>query len=902
MDGAELLPKEIAAALERGATVVTGNQRAARTLRHASDRHNRALGLASWQPAAVMAWDAWIAKLWHGLLMDGHASRLLLNRTQEHALWRSVLETDAERSSLRSKDSLAEMAAEAWSQLCRYAGQERLQGTVVSSDTRAFHRWATAFQRRCREGKFLAQAELEEALRAAGEDGKLRLEAHGIVLVGFDGMTPAQAALIEAVQSGGCAVEEIQFAATVEDRLLAEAAHEQQELFAAARWIRRLLEERPSTRVAVIVPALETQRAEIDRVFREVLAPELQNIEARNDGGPYEFSLGISLAETPMVAAALNLLRWSSAALPLEQASALLLSPYFASLNEESGVRAEFDAFELRKAKILRPEITLDWLSTAMERSPRRERLGRLPAVLRAMRRTAANWLEETDRRSHTEWSERMRELLAVARWGVDGVEDSIEFQIRAKWESMLDELATLDFDGARIPFSGALDALQRIAGATMFAPKSHEAPIQVMGPLEAAGSTFDALWFLRGGDLTWPIVSGSNPLLPWHLQRELGMPGTDVARDSDHARRMTRRIADSAGTVIFSYALESVDGRQRPSSVLEGLDLEETAIVDLAGSPLEPQPIALETTPDAVRVQALPDRPIRGGAQILRLQAACGFRAFAEHRLWSTELETAELGMDARESGTVVHRALEYLWNEVRTQSALRAMPPMERIDLLDRCIVRALRKATESTAAPWDIAYVAMQRERLHRLLEPWLELEMERPPFAVKLNEENSTNVQIGPLHLNVRVDRVDETEEGEFIIDYKTGSAATSDWLTDRPDAPQLPLYAVLSHAERFYGIAFGLVRAGDELALKGYAAKSIPLPSRMKMEAINMEAQVDEWRQVLTQLATEFSSGEARVMPKEYPTTCSRCAQRILCRLDASLLEDESELAAEVTRG
>ncbi len=34
----------------------------------------------------------------------------------------------------------------------------------------------------------------------------------------------------------------------------------------------------------------------------------------------------------------------------------------------------------------------------------------------------------------------------------------------------------------------------------------------------------------------------------------------------------------------------------------------------------------------DAARVQPLPDGVIRGGAGVLQLQAACGFRAFAEH------------------------------------------------------------------------------------------------------------------------------------------------------------------------------------------------------------------------------------------------------------------------------
>jgi ATP-dependent helicase/nuclease subunit B len=61
--------------------------------------------------------------------------------------------------------------------------------------------------------------------------------------------------------------------------------------------------------------------------------------------------------------------------------------------------------------------------------------------------------------------------------------------------------------------------------------------------------------------------------------------------------------------------------------------------------------------------------------------------------------------------------------------------------------------------------------------------------------------------------------------------------------------------------------------------------------------------VDDWRRVLANLAEEFHAGDARVAPKKYPATCDRCAQRILCRLDASLLEeDEGESAAEVSRG
>ncbi len=89
-----------------------------------------------------------------------------------------------------------------------------------------------------------------------------------------------------------------------------------------------------------------------------------------------------------------------------------------------------------------------------------------------------------------------------LRRGARSGSETSVEFQTRRKWESALDELATLDFDGVQVEFEQALDALERIARETTFAPESRDAPVQVMGPLEAAGGTFDAVWFLRGGEI----------------------------------------------------------------------------------------------------------------------------------------------------------------------------------------------------------------------------------------------------------------------------------------------------------------------------------------------------------------------------------------------------------------
>jgi ATP-dependent helicase/nuclease subunit B len=887
-----LLPEPITAALASGITILTGNQRAARTLHQRFDLHNRARKLTHWEPPAILAWDAWTAMLWRSLILSGHTTKLLLNRTQEHILWRALIAADPEATSLRSVDSLAELAADAFARLCNYRGESRLRSAGVSADTRAFQRWATAFDRRCRAADYLSQSQLEATLTTAIAARQITLAPSGYLLTGFDGTTPAQQALIETVRTI-TPITELP-SAQKDQTLLATAATEHEELHTAARWMRYHLEQHPAARIALIVPALADHRAQIDRVLRQTLAPELEDISAIT-APPYEFSLGIPLAETAIVATALDLLRWATHPLPLERISALLLSPYFAG-GTETNARAEFDAYELRRIRTLRPELALELTLRAAESAKRAARLPRLIAALKAMRRAITEEAFATgEARPAADWADAIRALLEAAGWSANA-DDSIEFQTRRKWESLLDELATLDFEGVRLTFTDTLEAVQRLASQTLFAPESRNASVQVMSPLESAGSTFDALWFLHAGDLNWPQRPGTSPLLAWQLQRELHMPGADPAEDAAHARRITERIASSAPTAVFSYAAESPEGHQRPSSTLGTFALQP---FEAPATEAPPQPIALEVIDDSTTLPPLPDEIISGGATILKLQAACGFRAFAEQRLWSTALDTTEIGMDARERGSTVHIVLQNFWNEVHDQPTLQSLTTEARQTILREAIKAALHKVAAPANSGWDTAYLEVQSERLIKLLDPWLITEMARQvPFLVRQSETELTDVHIGPLRLTLRVDRIDETEFGDVILDYKTGDARAAGWLTDRPDEPQLPLYAVLAGSPRLAGVAFAQVRAGKDMSLHGYQTEDGILPKPTRLNAATLDAQVDEWRHILTQLAEDFHSGDLRVRPKNYPTTCEHCAQRILCRLDLTILHTDPNADAE----
>ena len=167
----------------------------------------------------------------------------------------------------------------------------------------------------------------------------------------------------------------------------------------------------------------------------------------------------------------------------------------------------------------------------------------------------------------------------------------------------------------------------------------------------------------------------------------------------------------------------------------------------------------------------------VGGGASVLKLQAACGFLAFAELRLRATEPRSGTMGLDAGESGSLLHRVLQHFWRETKTQDKLRAMSLADRDEVLMRAIDAALPSRLQLRDG-WDRAYLSLQKHRLRSVLQQWLEEELRRGPFAVS-DVERKELVTVGPLTLEVRVDRVDAVGEGLFFVDYKTGADVESE---------------------------------------------------------------------------------------------------------------------------
>ncbi len=862
-----------------GGVMVLPNARAAGEMR-------RAFGVRGVDASGVMSWGQWTSGLWSELVVAGEETRLLLNAAQELSLWREIVAEDA--AGFGSAEALAGMAASAWKLAAEFEVTGRLRGAAGSHDSRVFAEWAEAFSRRCGQKGYLPGAALEDALRLHVERGAVAI-AGAVELVGFEDLRPARVSLVEALRGRGVVVRERGLRADVRGLgAAAVAATEREELELAARWIRGFVEARPGARVAVLVPGLGEERAGLEDVLREVLAPELQDVGADLSSTPWEISGGVALESVAMVADVLALARWVEGPLAVSRVSGLLLSPYWGMEGRDAVAR--FDV-RLRRESMLRPEIGMGAVLALAEAKDEPGVVGWLREVERFVRRDG----DRVKARGFAEWMEFVRGLGVAAGWPGGRALTAVEFAATEAWESAMDTVATLDFSGRRVSYAEALEALEALARTTVFAGVSTGAAVQVMGVAEAEGSVWDAVVFVRATDANWPAAERVHPLLPWGLQKDLRMPGSDAGLAAERARGFTRGLMERSGTVLFTSAEEDGSGKLRVSPVVAELGVETVAAEELVRVGRGEEVVALESVVDGEALPGLPSGAVGGGSNVLKLQAACGFLAFAELRLRAREPESGGLGLDAGESGSVLHKAMQAFWRGVKTQERLKAMAAGEREARLVEAIDASLPKRLRAESG-WDLAYVEVVKERLRVVLRQWLEMELERGPFEV-IAVEQDQEVTVGPLTLSVRMDRVDRVGDGVFFVDYKTGYAAEpKQWEGERPDDPQLPLYALLPEAGELKGMAFAKVRAGSGMKWVGYQAEEGILPgSRSKANVRDMEALVEAWRGTLTVLAEDFANGRAEVKPKSYAVNCARCGQRLLCRLDpATLLGAEDE--------
>ncbi|HWP94166.1 MAG TPA: PD-(D/E)XK nuclease family protein [Gammaproteobacteria bacterium] len=862
-------------ALDEGACVITANQRLAWRLRLAAAARRAASSV--FERPAIWPWSAWLTALHEeALLTEGNGPRLF-SAAQSVALWTRVIGAAPEAGVLLQPAATARAAFEAW-QLTHawHLAAVAADDDDAHPDHRAFARWYTEYERYLRAHDALDTATLPDWLRSRVA---ALVSAPRIVLAGFLQLTPQQRDFCKALGGAGIRVEMAPTATVRAQAVRAAPPHPAAELVWAARWARARHEADPRARVAVVVHDLEARRAQVFATFDAVFDPLRHDPAAGDRPRPYNVSLGEPLAQAPVVAEALTALALADTHVDWPALSRLLLAPSVGGAGAERGVRARVEvALRARVAQRVAVTRALELASAArvwVERvTAMRERLRTPPA-----------------RRTPSAWGALVLEALAALGWPAERANQA-DRDATGAFRSLIGRLGELDAIEGELEFAAFRALLARLAGEELHQPRTPELPVEVLGTFEALGQSFDHLWIAGWHDANWPPAPRPNPFLPAQRQREAGIPLASAAGCQAHARAVYDALAAAARELVVSTPCVAEDTPLRPSALVMELPCVTEEALALAPHPDLVRRLfathALEPVLDD-KAPPLAAAATGGGTDAIKRYAACPFQAFAVHRLHAEDLEEPPIAPDARERGMLMHDALRQLWDALQSHAGLVALDAAARKQHVAAAVESALDRARRRRPGLYSPRFATLERERLNRRLLEWLDIEARRAPFRV-LEQEEERELQLGPLILRLRADRRDELADGSLaIVDYKTGEVRHSDWLGERPDDPQLPLYALSE--PRTAALLFARLKAG-QLCFEGYARE----PERfvasgeqgVTVPPAGWEEQLAAWRTVLTALAVRYAAGETPVAPKcspnGTPVACRHCRLASLCRV------------------
>lgn len=856
---------------ETDTVFICATSRLARRLGEAHNRAQRERGLDRWAPLDALTLDAWLGRVTGEALLAGQidarqAPRLPLSAMQERMLWERAIAAhavdgdNAGEQDLFDMDGLAAAAAEANELAEVWSLPLPKDGEDAGEELLGFLHWRRRFRADCEQNGWLEPARLRAWQLRAIEGGTGRLPAR-LSFAGFDRYNPQERALMRVLAGRGVEVSELPLGRDAAgEAVLADFSDRKAECRAAAAWAADRLARNPQARLGIVVPQLAAVRGWLAAALDDALHPEA--LAPWNAGMPrrYNFSLGAALAEQPLVATALRLLAIAAHPRRITTAEfgALLCGPFWSASESEGEGRARLEVL-LRER--MPPELNLPGvLRTARRARDRGLRIGRCIGHLEKLLEFGTR---HGSARRPSQWAMELVELLDDAGWPGERGLSSHEWQAK---EAFLDTLTALD---GLDPVTGKIGLLEVVRLATrqcrerVFQPETEGTPaIEVLGPLEAAGAEFDALWVLGMNEEVWPPAPRPNPLLPAGWQRRARSAHASAEVELEFARAVQKRLLHSAPEVVFSYACAEGDRPLRPSPLLAGLPRAGglPAPVPGLGEPLIGTG-DIESLDDHIAPPVPEGTAVSGGVGLLKAQALCPAWAYYRYRLGAKALAEPVEGLDAAERGSLLHRAMEHLWRG-RNSRDMAQLGDEGRREAAMAAATTAIDHFAERREAPLPPRYAALEREHLAGLLAEWLTVELQRPlPFRVVACEERR-QVDIEGLTLEVALDRLDRLDDGSrLLIDYKTArDLKAKAWDGERIAEPQLPAYAAFALDAPPDAIAFARVRPGD-CAFIGIG-NSTPAAGIEAVE--DWGATLARWRESLAAIAREIRHGEAGV--------------------------------------
>jgi len=876
-------------------STLTVNSRLARWLLLEHNEVQKQSGLKAWTTPEILPLTVWLKQIW----MQSWPEQHIFTPLQSEKLWEKIIRQTSRQIKLdllHLRDT-ASKAAEAYSLIQEYRLPVDREMFCLTEEGNLFYGWLHTYQQQLKTQNALDPASVIDAVHTAMSKSLIALPKR-IVFAGFEEITPQFQDWLNFLKKNKVQVQfnpqvseknPSPLKSLVEDREIEilKYNNKTEETVQCSRWVRAIFQ--PGKKIGIVVPNMKEYRSILNRELSAELAP-ISIFPWVEKERPFNISLGTPLAEEPMISAALQILSAQDDAVPLKVFSSVIKSPFFSSWQIESSLAHKLEQ------KLIKNNIVTVFLPQ-VERFFDVENSKCLVGLIQ-------KWKQFINRRQEKkmpgEWGAEFSNFLLSLGWPkADNTLTSKEYQIYESWKECLNKLASLASILGKLSLRQATETLNDIVHNHLFQIKTNDSPIQAVGLLESSGMEFDHLWVMGCHADILPALPSPNPFLPVEIRKRYNLPHSTAQRELEFAENSLHRLIASSKYIVFSFPTMDQNTKLKISPLL--LPFMDSTLDDPQEFP--------DSHSHRIKDQVFLDEPLQvfeetvflpvtrleksffkekgpgGGYGVIKDQAECPFRSFANHRLKTQTVEFPEIDFDHRERGIIIHQSLENFWQETRSSISLLSLDKNNR--LIEK-IESAVQKALEQNQSRLlkQTRFYQLEKERIVDLIHQWLLVEMERANFEV-INQEEETVLTISGIRLGLRIDRIDQTDDGEILlIDYKTGNIRPKDWFGDRIKEPQLPLYALQQSPN---AILFGHIKKGIPKltgAIDPAIADTglIPINFKQITACTDWDALLNYWRQKLIALADQFISGQTQVSPLEGANTCRNCGLQTLCRV------------------